>query len=414
MASRRPGWTIIHQTLIAGERCGRDIYVSNLQLKFYENLKKSKVHSLQKLFKSISSLNSQPGKGKKLNPLGNWRTLNNKDFTIEYFLDNGDVLIRKLHLIGEDPTNTSRNGVYQVSQIQRGGGVWMVNEAEGVSSVPNFKHRWETNTKTKIPTHYAAVAGKFENNSIAADQLINHIEKGYAKEISNAALAKPNNHYSLFWINPGDHGKAQTAQSMADMIHFTAKGDGAVSWLVHGEGAVTFQKGMNILSASANTQQLSDALSKQKVFFSNPTVRNPDSLEALCKKVGLHYEGLHNSKRNLKNAKTMSDAFKTMSKIAATATATGAVSAAAKTSGASALMTQARTTVDTVTEALSGAAGIGAGVAACVSLYFAGKSMYDTTKSSAQALKALGSTTFGKGNQYWFDTDDELFKQMKG
>lgn len=414
MHINRKGWKVIYQTTASGQICGRSVYVSELQIEFYNNLKKSKIHSMQKLFKSLSSLNSLPTSGQDVSSGGKWKVLQNKDFNIEYFLDNGDVLIRKIHLTSGEPNDINVAGIYPVTLNTKNR--WTIDTKNSVASTPNFKHVWRNDSTTRKSAHYAAVAGKFESSGTAAQRLITHIQKGFEKEISNIELTKKNNHYSLFWINPGEHGKAKTAQSMADMLTFTAKANGAVNWLVHGEGATTFQKGLNLIAASGNAGQLKEGLKNQSVFFSNPTTFKPQNLEALCEKVGLHYEGSHISNRNLKNMKTMSSAIKTIGKItAASVAAATPVAAVGKEIGASALMTQATKTAESISSALDPSiTSVGVATAAVVSLGYGVHAAYTKMKSSALAIQSIAHTTFGKGNQYWFDKDDELFEQMNG
>ncbi len=78
-------------------------------------------------------------------------------------------------------------------------------------------------------------------------------------------------------------------------------------------------------------------------------------------------------------------------------------------------MTQATKTAESIASAVDPSmSSVGVATAAVVSLGYGVHAAYTKMKSSALAIQSIAHTTFGKGNQYWFDKDDELFEQMNG
>ncbi len=157
-----------------------------------------------------------------------------------------------------------------------------------------LRHKW-------ADSHYAAVSGKFKTKEQAGAILYEHIEKGY--RLASTTTKNPKNHYSLYWQN-GRHKSDDQRDHLVSLVQQALTKKETISWLVHGEGAGTFVRAMEVLAnypslsraeaADENiTLNLRRTTSKQRVFFSNPRGKGTSEkeLERLSTVVGFDYVG---------------------------------------------------------------------------------------------------------------------------
>ena len=422
---QRAGWTNILEKAHTGPKQGRNVYVINSHYPLYEKLVREHRgnYYLTTIYRAIFSLNADASSGQAMNGAGTLRYMEKEDFALEYYMDDGDVLINRLHYdetfgngIGDQST-----GLYNTKLNHRG--QWTPEENNRLSM--DFSQKWNG-------SHYAAVSGKFKNKDDAGKRLIDHIKKGYGgKEIAendvDKVIDKSNSHYSLFWVNHKEHKNLKTCDSLTSLIQQATDAKAPVNWLVHGEGAQTFEKALDILkhqpalsrlAASDQDSQMYQRgdMGLQKVIFSNPVGVNTKNLEKSCKEVGITFVQTNANPRNFRNISTGVNTAKEIVEL----TAKTVVSPTGITGVG--LATVGYTNIDKATTALSSAAtsamsnpGLGTaaiGVGATYAVYVAGKSTLTKWSGAWRAMRAAASSTFGRGNEYWYESDKSLLDNL--
>lgn len=415
---QRAGWTNILEKSYGGSKQGRNVYINNLHYPLYENLIKNHKgnYYLTTVYRAIMSLNADASSGQALNGAATLRFLEKDGFGIEFIMDDGDVLIEKLHYDSEfkQAGTEQETGLYKT--LRSNMGLWETKK-DGQLNM-DVGHKWGG-------AHYAAVSGKFGTKEKAGMGLINHIKKAYGgKEILEKDMEKQDNFYSLYWINK-EHKELKTADNLASIFQQATDSKASVNWLVHGEGAKTFAKAMDILkhqpslsrfAASDNdsVRHLQADMGMQKVFFSNPIGLSEAQLKELCENVGVTYAGANINPRNLFNAKAQVNTFKEVVNISAKSAATGVGGATLGALGLTAVTKNGPALVEgvgnLVTNPTIGTAAVAAGVA--WTAFQASKSAFTKMHGSYRALRAATATTFGRGNEYWYESDENLLEQM--
>ncbi|USD20869.1 hypothetical protein MJO52_17670 [Microbulbifer variabilis] len=420
MPAFRAGWTKIIEMAPMGTKQGRDVYVNNAHYPMYEKVKQEAQTNYYSatLLRALISLNADTGSSQSANGAGTIRYLVRHGMAIEYFIDNGDVLIHKLHYDDSLQPNTGSQttGVYKV---RHDGNAWKTN------SIPldkmQHKHKWNG-------AHYAAVSGKFGSNNSAGRILIKHIEKAYGgTEILPRDITKVDNHYSLYWINKGEHGALPSVDGLTSLIQQAADARESVNWLVHGEGAKTLQRALEILQTAPSLSRfaakdeeimrgLRMKMAGQKIFLSNPVGANPDKIEKLCSVVGLTYVNKNINTRNFKTTGAWRNSWGEIKKIGATAMAIGFATTVSKKSGVYYLQKQGELMGESFGAAMTNTSSItiataGASVAA---VYVFAQSQFTKWNDHYRAIRATASSTFGRGNEYWYESDKDLLEQLSG
>jgi len=417
MPAFRAGWTKIIEMAPMGTKQGRDVYVNNAHYPMYEKVKQEAQTNYYSatLLRALISLNADTGSSQSANGAGTIRYLVRNGMAIEYYIDNGDVLIHKLHFDNSLQT-ASGNQATGVYQVQYDGKEW---KPEGPKTQMPMKHKWNG-------AHYAAVSGKFSSNNSAGRLLIKHIEKAYGgTEILPRDIPQMDNFYSLYWINNNEYGALPSIDGLTSLIQQAADANESVNWLIHGEGAKTFQRALEVLQTAPSLSRfavkdeeivrgLRMKMAGQKIFLSNPIGANPDKIEKLCSVVGLTYVDKNINTRNFKTAGAWRNSWGEIKKIGATAMAIGGVTTLSKKSGVYYLQKQgelmgesfgaAMTSTNSITIATAGAS-----VAAA---YVFAQSQFTKWNDHYRAIKATASSTFGRGNEYWYESDKDLLEQL--
>ncbi len=213
---------------------------------------------------------------------------------IHYRLNtDGDVLILGVRIDKSvwKASSMQTTGLYTVKYLSTDN-AWETQQTNELKM--QLHHKW-------ADSHYAAVSGKFESKEQAGQILYEHIEKGY--RLASSTTQNPNNHYSLYWQN-GRHKSDDQRDHLVSLVQQGLTKKETISWLVHGEGAGTFVRAMEVLAnypslsrAEADdeniTLNLRRTTSKQRVFFSNPRGKGTSEkeLERLSTVVGFDYVG---------------------------------------------------------------------------------------------------------------------------
>ncbi|WP_413663306.1 hypothetical protein ACG1BZ_19760 [Microbulbifer sp. CNSA002] len=418
MPAFRAGWTKIIEMAPMGTKQGRDVYVNNTHYPMYEKVKQEAQTNYYSatLLRALISLNADTGSSQSANGAGTIRYLVRNGMAIEYYIDNGDVLIHKLHFDNSLQTDSGSQGT-GVYRVQYDGSTWGTGDSPGKQM--NLKHKWNG-------AHYAAVSGKFRSKDSAGKLLVRHIEKSYGgTEILPRDIPQMDNFYSLYWINNKEHSALPSVDGLTSLIQQAASAKESVNWLVHGEGAKTFQRALEILQNTPSlsrfeakdeeiVRNLRNKMSGQKVFFSNPVGASPDKLEKLCNVVGLTYVDSNTNPRNLKTAAGRENSWGEIKRIGAAAFTTGGTAVALKETGVISIQKQGSMLSNVFEAAMSNptAAGVGTAIFATGVAFVVGKTQATKWASQVRAVQATASSTFGRGNEYWYESDEDLIEQL--
>ena len=414
----RNGW----KKLLNVGNAGHDVYIA---LPYYpvfkelEKIQKSNYH-LTELYRAIYLLNADARRGESVNLAGNIRTYSvNESTAIEYYIDNGDVLIDRLYfdknlgVAGDETT-----GLYR-AKYNFSGNVWQAS-AEQASEM-NTAHKWGN-------AHYAAIAGKFDKKSDASDKLSDHIFQSYGKnenQFSVESVKSDGKHYSLYWIQKGDHTEKSTVEGLTSLIQQNASKNAEVHWLVHGEGAKTFVQsaetlklkpslGMMQKADDIKQAELAIAMKKQQVYFSNPVGVTDNKLKQACTDIGVEFKNINNNPRNLKQG--YRTAAVELSKKAVTYGALGATGTSVLTSETAlkSVIKIAEPLASTIPSMVANPTigSIALGGATAAAAFFAGQKGFKKIMELQRMFRTTFSSTFGKGNQYWYENDEEFLKSI--
>lgn len=418
MPNFRSGWKKVFEACPMGAKQGRDVYVQSSVYPLFERLKQERQSSYQlmSLYRAITGLNADPQSGFSANSTGTLRNLMLRGISIEYFLDNGDVLISKLRVSGSIGADADlvQDGLYRITNEA---GEWVPRKRK--YDYMDLAHKWNG-------AHFAAVPGGFRSRIVAGRQLVSHIKKAYSGEVLDRNVDVPKNHYSMYWSEKKGHGKLEAANSVASLVQQAADAKASVNWLVHGEGAKTFVKSLAILQDAPSlsrfaagdeetVRHLRNRFSGQKVYFSNPIGVDEKDVKPLCVKVGLTYMGMNINPRDMRSSASRRNVCKEIADKSAKAVLAGGVGAAGlKEVGASGVQKAAEVTAGYIATAVSSpsAASVGLAAAAGYGVFVAAKGSFTKTNSAYKAIKSLMVSTLGPGSEYWYESDDDLLEQL--
>ena len=405
-ATNPKGWLNISKPEFKGTQRGRAIYVAQDQ---FFNYKKIKVmqkgnYELTELWRSILSLNANAAAGDVLNMAATSRRLERNGVAILYFINNGNVFIENLEFNNdyEKIDDIQYTGLYKTERAKL---KWRVINSKEANM--ELTHKWVSNSGSS--EHYAAVSGKFPNKQRAGSQLIKHIEKAYA-----GVHLTDDSHYSLYWVNKKEHKKQDSVDGLARLIQQANHKKSAVNWLVHGEGTATFTKALEQLKATNKQGSAESSLALQNVYFSNPVGGNKQQLEKACKQAGLTFLNANINNRNLRGRAGINNVAGHLLKIGSAAVIAGGTEAVSKASGFSALE-KAGQAVGNFTSSLVNQPTLATSAAVVAAVAVAGFAVYESknkVNSVYRAAKAIGVCTFGRGNEYWYENDEQLFETM--
>ena len=226
---------------------GRTVYVYKHEFDKWEELKKTYTtnYYLTSIYRAVYSLNAGCG---STQPRINMQNL--KEVEIDgqvvikfWVLSCGDVLIYKLEPQKKAlPNGSQATGLYKARYYERLG-TWRVMEAK---TSMELDHRWGD------PFHYAVVSGKFSDKEEAARKLVDHIFNALGPQ--RQTVLKEGNHFSLFWQN-GNFKSESNVNKLTSLIQQAQAQNKSVAWLVHGEGAQTFLKAMDIMKTHPGPYQ---------------------------------------------------------------------------------------------------------------------------------------------------------------
>ena len=415
----RKGW----RKLLDVGNSGRDVYIASpyySTFKELEKLQKTNYH-LTELYRAIYLLNADALRGKGLSRAGDIRKYSiNAETAIEYYIDSGDVLISKLYYdenIGVAGDQTT--GLYE-TRFDSARDLWLTHEAQTGSMKTN--HKWNK-------AHYAAVAGKFDTKSEAGNLLADHILQSYGKKeqqfLPDNAKSQ-GNHYSLYWIQKGEHQDKPTVNELTSLIQQNAEKSAAVHWLIHGEGAKTFvdaaetlklkpSLGMMQKADDIKQAELSIAMKQQQVFFSNPVGLTEGKLKKACEQIGVEFKGVNMNPRHISHLSR--SVAKELSEKAATYTVLGAGggSILASETALKSVLKMAEPIANNFSSFASNPTAAGAAMigATLVATFFAGKKSLTKMNGLFNIAHATFLTNCKNGNQIWYEDDKGLIEHFK-
>lgn len=383
---------------------GRPLFVRTDMHPVFERVYKEyrSDYHMTSIMRTLMSLNADALRGNSLNPAGDERSIRCGHIHMKYSLYNGAALIHLL-AIGK-PQSTNKTGLYTV-KFDRERGEWL-HADEKISSLDK-NQQWKSQDKK---AHYAAVAGKFDRTSDAANRMPEHIIGAYEKAHYLTRHDK-GNQYSLFWIEKGAHKSQEAAESLASIMQQSTKNNLPVNWLIHGDGVHAFKNAAKLIKATplagASVRDKDATAGKavnQHVYFSNLASSDSEqSLKAFCEQAGMTFVNSHTSNRDLRRWGTLKNVGRDLGKTAAIAVASGTgvatVGNALKTVGAGG----ADKVITNGMEALL--SGNYFTAAACV--VGAGFIVVGARKN-IRAIAASVKCTVGKGNERWYTGDGAL------
>lgn len=414
----RHGWRRVFDRSYGRGAQGRDVYVRQEFYPLFNQLEKQKLGNYQymSLFRSLVGLNADPNSGVAANAAANLRNLICNGFAVEYYLDNGDVLISKIKLsAGFSSRNfADSSGLFSV---RRNNGVWEcgARPSEGL----NYKEKWDG-------AHYAAVSGRFSDPGAASRRLVDHIKKAYKSEVLEKNVEVNGNRYSLYWTYGRAFGGVSETNAIASLLQQAADAKASVNWLVHGEGAQNFSKALELLKNSPSLSRYAAAdeeivrglrmkFSEQKVYLSNPVGADKKTIEPLCKMVGLTWVDQNLNSRDLRSSASRRNVYKEIASLSGKAVVGGgAAGVGLKELGVSSLQKAGAAAVDICSSAVANPTvqSVALAAGAAYGVFVAGKGVYTKSSSAYKAAKAMMISTFGAGSEFWYENDDDLFEQM--
>lgn len=430
MMINRPGWHCILAKSAGGQSIGRNVYVQQAQAGLYEKLKadmQANFH-LVTLFRAINALNAQPLSGESIVPAGTIRHLEKNGMRLEYYLEGGDVLIKGLEFGSHfnEPSGDQATALYHVARTEN---EWTLNDRFKKEGSLDFsaKNKWGH-------AHYAAVSGKMANKERAGQLLGDHITGAYQKinELSEGDVKAAQNkgrQYSLYWVN-GDHKSVNAKSGLSSLIQQAADAKKPVNWLVHGEGAATLEAALTVLKDAPSltrfaakdeqiVKNLRDTMAQQKIFLSNPKGANVKSIAKLAKIVGVTFDEkkmVNHNNRDLTNPNFYRNHQKEIVKIGKKVAEDhktyfmGAAGGGALTAGYDKIDAAVNAVI---ADPMSAGTAIALGTT-IVGTYMAVKKAAQKNIAFAKGVGAAYSSTMKDGNDYWYTSDADLLKQLKG
>ena len=373
---------------------GRTVYVYKRDIENWKELKRNYTsdYYLTSIYRAVYSLNAGCGSTQPRINMHNLKSIEvDGEIVIEFWvLSCGDVLINKLDLkknpLSKGPQAT---GLYNATYFER------QKEWRAVEKVTTMElnHRWGESF------HYAAVSGKFTDKEEAASKLSSHIFRAF--NVKKQLARKEGNHFSLFWQNGGFKSK-DNVNELVSLIQQTLDQNQSVAWLVHGEGAQTFVKAMEVLknypsltraeAAQDNlVSQLREAAYNQRVHFSNPKsfFMTEAKLKKLCKKVGFELSGITMNPHDM----TMARNYGSPLLKGTTSIAIGGIAGIESATGWG--------NIESWKQALANADGPAAAIGIAVFGTLIAVNVATTNGQYFRNLPETWKSTFGKGNQEW-------------
>lgn len=435
--NRRIGWI-----QISPPELGRKVFVKAMHYPLVAAWKKQKDYVFIQLTRQLDGLTADASTGDSVNTAGSIRSKTLKDKTkIEYLLDNGDVLVTTIKL---SKATTQASGLRRVAFERQ---EWVTKQDTLLDSM-EYAHTWSAVLNTnglveQVDVHFAAVSGVYQDAEDAGRLLGRHITGAYGEQLTqfNPDLAKKRgNHYSLLYLNKGDHSSKKGAYLMSTAIKQNAQADARVHTVVQGLAAKTFVNVAEQFNASTNKE----AMQKQQFFFSNPQGVNHSKLKAACEAMGATYTGIRvnpfDLRQKARNAAAelyqiesnfrkvyhcvslASDAALSGAKFVGKAAKRGALAGAgagAAAAGTGALgdafkFTDSLKLTENLTHVVDTlASGSPYGKAALCAvgalvIVGQGRAMHKHYANQFKNMKAIGKSTIGKANQVWFEDSNDF------
>lgn len=383
---------------------GRNVHVVNSDYEEFEKIKKlyRSNYRYTTIYRLILTLNADPARGERKNPAGDIKTIEKEGVKIIYKTFDKLILIDSLIIKG--PLENLKSGLYAVKYERNG---WRTLDSDRLDAIDG-KHKWKDKDGS---SHYAAISGKFDNAEYAGKMLSEHLVQAYYKNQSFVPtdVEKPGNHFSMYWMEKGQHKTKTCANELASIIQQSAKANIPVNWLVHGEGANTFKAAAEIIKsqplATVGQQKMypkETFTMGQKVYFSNPSISSKNKLQTLCAEAGLQYVGLNTNNRDLRNFGTLRNVGVELGKAVVTTVGTGGA-----ISGATALGQAGLDNAGKAFQTMADSISSGDILRSSAALLAVGVMAFGAFKKS-QSVRASWKCTFGTGNQRWYTDDKTL------
>lgn len=167
---------------------------------------------------------------------------------------------------------------------------------------------------------------------------------------------------------------------------------------------------------------LAGSLAGQRVFFSNPRGISQSELKKSCAAVGLTFVKANINPRDLNSPDVWRNVAKEIGKLSWSVTKTvgvgggsGVAAAVVSGSGLNEAVTKAAELWQAASALASGVdfdnaatAAIAAGAAGVAIV-----TSYSKVSTSFLAMRALATSTFGRGNEFWYEDDKSLLRQLR-
>lgn len=278
--SNRAGWTCV------ADNGGRRLFVKSAIVETFRELEKNyyKSYMWTQLYRAFMRLKSDVARGEVQDRSGVKRNLRMECGSIQYYLDNGDVLIARLFL-GEEEAK-GKSGLYAAKFYNRRN-EWGIDEGGRRFSPKDKKNQWNG-------VHYAALGDDAKGGEDrVADYMANQLFQAYSKEVHKKtieSMSRPPS-FSLYYIQEGEYQNSDHSEKVASLIQNAAENDAPVNWLIHGKAGITFKNALNHLKSMPSLNSVKSSKAKQEVFFSSTVGVKVTELDKLANEVGLKRHG---------------------------------------------------------------------------------------------------------------------------
>lgn len=404
--NRRVGWKCVMDG--GGRRVFVRVEHADVFRKLANNYQRS--YYWTQLYRAFASLKAEVGTSRLVDKSGTIRLLTIEGGEIEYYLDNGDVLVNRLQF--GSVSKSLGSGLYpaKYSQAERG---WLVDVT---SSEFNLDSKWNG-------VHYAAIADDAGNKDKAATYMANQLFMAYSKDVHKKTIESMDSppSFSLYCLAREDYKNPSHGERVAALIQNAADNNKPVNWLVQGSGAVTFKNAMASLKALSSLNTLKKSSATQEVFFSSPVGAHVADLDALAQEAGLKRHGKKGYNLNPFNLQSSYVSGNAFAEIAMA----GRLSAAA---GDGKLKQVSKSFSAALNNPVLGVglagAGLAAGAAGLVSqataktlgAFFAvrtGLNVAKGTQTIVDGFGALRHSNVGTGRYFFYESPSQLMESIK-
>lgn len=408
--NRRVGWTCV-----IDHGCKR-VFVRDDNVEIFRSLQKYHHQSFYwtEIYRAFYGIRGNPQGGTCVSRDATIRRLSFQGGEIEYYLDNGDILINRFSFGKAAAKGAS--GLYPASHsIYEDGKRWgVIDEVEPIEKLAG---QWNGE-------YYATVSDDAGSRSRTAFYMGDHLFAAYKDKVHKATIEAMSNppSFSLYYIPEAEYKHPEHGSRLAAIIQQATESQQPVNWLVHGHGAIGFESALTSLKNTPAINRLKTSNVPQYVFFSSPVGTNIHHLDKLVEEVGLKRygdKGFNNNPYYLKSSYISGNAFAEIFMAARLAKTEGAGGAKQLYKGFVAAINNPVLSVGLAGSGIAASASglIDQSLAKTLGVAVAIRTTLGIIKSSqtiVDGFQALKHSNSGMGHFYFYENPSQLMKAVKG